>query len=67
MARLNSHFYPETLTWRTVNADGPKPSPRDKLQGTTIDKNIYYFGGFGPKLTGDDDDDDWEDVSFINT
>ena len=53
----------DTSTWQEVKAEGPKPSPRDKLQGTAIDDKIYYFGGFGPKLTGDEEDD-WDDVRF---
>ena len=58
-------YLTDTSTWQEVKAEGPKPSPRDKLQGTAIDTNIYYFGGFGPKQTGEEDDDeDWEDVSF---
>ena len=54
-------MFSETLTWSVVEGEGNRPSARDKLQGTVIDTRIYYFGGFGPKLTGGEDD--WEDVS----
>lgn len=47
--------------WTEVKSEGNKPSPRDKLQGTVVDKCIYYFGGFGPKQTGDEQED-WEDL-----
>ncbi|KAH3781796.1 kelch domain-containing protein 1-like isoform X2 [Dreissena polymorpha] len=52
----------DTLKWTELTGEGIAPSPRDKLQAAVIDTRIYYFGGFGPKATVDDDDDeDWED------
>ena len=53
-------YFADTCTWSEVSGEGPKPSARDKLQGTVVDDSIYYFGGFGPKHV--DDIDDWEDV-----
>ncbi|KAL4227507.1 F-box only protein 42 [Mactra antiquata] len=50
----------DTSTWSELQCEGPKPSARDKLQGTAVDKCIYYFGGFGPKFTGEEED--WEDM-----
>jgi len=56
-----------TNTWSEVVTEGSKPSSRDKLQAAVVDTCVYYFGGFGPKLTGDEDaeDEDWEDVSGL--
>lgn len=53
-------LYIETNTWSVIKGDGSVPSPRDKLQGVALGPLIYYFGGFGPKSTGLDDDSDEE-------
>lgn len=53
-------FDTETDTWSEPETKGKKPSARDKLQGCVVDSRIYYFGGFGPELTGDEDE--WEDM-----
>ncbi|XP_060569590.1 kelch domain-containing protein 1-like [Ruditapes philippinarum] len=55
-------FDTDTSTWSKIDGEGKKPSARDKLQGCVMDSCIYYFGGFGPQLTGDEDDEDWEDM-----
>lgn len=55
-------FDTKTSEWTEVQGEGNKPSPRDKLQGTVVGGQIYYFGGFGPKFTGEEDEEDWEDL-----
>ena len=59
-------FTSDTSTWSKLEGEGKKPCARDKLQGCVIDTCIYYFGGFGPQLTMDDDDEDWEDVRPVD-
>ncbi|KAL8577885.1 hypothetical protein ACOMHN_018690 [Nucella lapillus] len=54
-------FDTESRTWREVETTGNKPRARDKLQAVAIGTNIYYFGGFGPKVAPDDMDEEWED------
>ncbi|XP_022334812.2 kelch domain-containing protein 1-like isoform X1 [Crassostrea virginica] len=57
-------FDTETNIWSVVKGEGTSPSPRDKLQGVAIGQLIYYFGGFGPKSSGleeEDEDEEWED------
>lgn len=56
-------FDTKTNTWSVIKGDGSVPSTRDKLQGVALGPLIYYFGGFGPKSTGleDDSDEEWED------
>lgn len=47
----NLHVYDtETSTWSTLEGVGNAPSPRDKLASVAVGKCIYYFGGFGPKV-----------------
>ncbi|XP_052794960.1 rab9 effector protein with kelch motifs-like isoform X2 [Mya arenaria] len=53
-------FDTESKKWSAVESEGSHPSARDKLQGAVIDRLIYYFGGFGPQ--GSLEEDDWEDV-----
>lgn len=53
-------LYIETNTWSVIKGDGSVPSTRDKLQGVALGPLIYYFGGFGPKSTGLEDDSDEE-------
>lgn len=57
-------IFVETNTWSVIKAGGSVPSPRDKLQGVAMGQLIYYFGGFGPKSTGLDDDSDEEVCDF---
>lgn len=47
----NLHVYDtESSTWSLLEVVGSGPSPRDKLASVTVGKCIYYFGGFGPKV-----------------
>lgn len=50
----------EKSCWSELQCEGTRPSARDKLQGTVVDNCIYYFGGFGPKFAGVDEE--WEDL-----
>lgn len=54
-------FDTESRTWKEVETQGNKPRARDKLQAVAIGTNIYYFGGFGPKVAPEEMDEDWED------
>ncbi|GAB1606050.1 kelch domain-containing protein 1-like [Argonauta hians] len=56
------HSYnPEKNTWSLVGTSGIAPSPRDKISCAAVGKNIYYFGGFGPKKSDDDDEEEEEE------
>lgn len=35
--------------WSAVTGEGTVPSPRDKCACAVIDKQIFFFGGFGPE------------------
>lgn len=48
-----------------MKGEGTSPSPRDKLQGVAIGQLIYYFGGFGPKSSGLEEEDEDEEVCIL--
>ncbi|XP_013407938.1 kelch domain-containing protein 1 [Lingula anatina] len=52
-------FDTETCTWSKVEGKGQCPSPRDKLASAVVGKNVYFFGGFGPK----NEEEEVEEVS----
>lgn len=58
--------FSDTSRWSAVEAEGTAPGPRDKLQAVAMGHRLYFFGGFGPKSTDMDDDDD-EEVSDSNS
>ncbi|XP_014788070.1 kelch domain-containing protein 1 [Octopus bimaculoides] len=47
-------------TWSLLSTSGTVPSPRDKVSCVAAGKNIYYFGGFGPKMSEDNEDEEEE-------
>lgn len=51
-------FDTESSTWSKPVTSGSGPSSRDKLASAVIGQNIYYFGGFGPKTSPANDDED---------
>ena len=58
-------YFQETNIWSVVKGEGTSPSPRDKLQGVAIGQLIYYFGGFGPKSSGLEEEDEDEEVWIL--
>lgn len=55
-----TQYVDEPTTENGTLIDRSVPSTRDKLQGVALGPLIYYFGGFGPKSTGLEDDSDEE-------
>ena len=41
----------DTRVWTKPQVTGVSPSPRDKLASAVCNNKIYFFGGFGPKLS----------------